>query len=433
MFKLASYGMNQNLTYVAMTRHRENVQVFGSSLDFWRPEKLPEVLSKSGEKLSATDYLDVDALNKLMQKEDHILTKIFERISNELEAMGAVSKKAFWQVADHFLGINQNKEIRVNPEFSKNSIREEVRAENVLRQQEQGKKEKTQAETISYRNEDINQSDNPQAARSFKEPSPQPSNFATLVQRCEQRLYNLLEKQNMPLTLQRKERIALQAERTATFILHSHGERASLPSEDEIINFSLRAKYELDRLPEIQQDLMDQGEKSPYRAYQIADRLATIEGRLIFEARAKGKEALYPSFDAKKELARHREELPHLSQELMRRHGLSDIASQRCAQNILRYKEIHGAKPSSEQTGKMAEISRKLEHKDYERLSSDRDIATRAFLRQKEADLFFKHGLVHDISSQLDHAQIQAKRSLELLQRQMAQEQVHARQMELGL
>ena len=59
-----------------MTRHRENVQVFGSHLDFWRPEKLPEVLSKSGEKLSAGDYLDADSLTKLMQKEDHILTKI---------------------------------------------------------------------------------------------------------------------------------------------------------------------------------------------------------------------------------------------------------------------------------------------------------------------------------------------------------------------
>lgn len=55
-YVLASYEMNQNLAYVAMTRHRENVQVFGSNLDFWRPEKLPEVLANSGEKLSAADY-----------------------------------------------------------------------------------------------------------------------------------------------------------------------------------------------------------------------------------------------------------------------------------------------------------------------------------------------------------------------------------------
>lgn len=62
-YVLASYEMTQNLAYVAMTRHREDVKVFGSSLDFWRPEKLPEVLSKSGEKLSAADYLNAESLH----------------------------------------------------------------------------------------------------------------------------------------------------------------------------------------------------------------------------------------------------------------------------------------------------------------------------------------------------------------------------------
>ncbi|MBA3814522.1 MAG: AAA family ATPase [Alphaproteobacteria bacterium] len=132
-YMLASFEMSQNLAYVAMTRHREDVQVFGSSLDFWRPEKLPEALSKSGEKLSPGDYLDAESLNKLMQEDDRLLTKIFERVSNELEAMSAVSKKAFWQVADHFLGSHKEKEIRVIPEISQMSVREEVRAEELLR------------------------------------------------------------------------------------------------------------------------------------------------------------------------------------------------------------------------------------------------------------------------------------------------------------
>jgi len=422
-YLLASFEMTQNLAYVAMTRHREGVQVFGSSLDFWRPEKLPDVLSKSGEKLSAADYLDADSLNKLMQKEDHLLTKIFDRISNELEAMGAVSKKAFWQVADHFFGVNRDKEIRVNPEFSKSALREEVRAESLLQQKDvQPEKTQTQAKALGPSNPS-------QGKEPIQDPSPQPSSFESLIKRCEQRLYNLLEKQNMPLTSQRRERIALQSERTTTYILHAYRERNILPAEDEMVNFSLRAKYELDRLPEIQQDLMDQGEKSPYRAYQIANRLASIEGRLTFEARAKGKEALYPSYDAKKELAQHREQLPHLAQELMRKYDLSDIASQRCAQNILRYKETHGEKPSAEQMAKMVEISQRLEHKDY----SGRDVAAKAFLRQKEADLLFKHGLSYDAFAQLDQAQIQTKRSLELFQKQMENERVHSKQMDLGL
>ncbi len=131
-YLLASYEMTQNLAYVAMTRHQYNVYVFGSSLDFWRPEKLPEVLSKSGEKLSAADYLDAGSLNKLMQRDDRLLSKIFERVSNELDAMGAVSKKAFWQVADHFLGIKREQDIRVTPDHTSLSVREEVRAENLL-------------------------------------------------------------------------------------------------------------------------------------------------------------------------------------------------------------------------------------------------------------------------------------------------------------
>jgi Ti-type conjugative transfer relaxase TraA len=131
-FVLASYEMTQNLAYVAMTRHREDVHVFGSSLDFWRPEKLPDVLSKSGEKLSAADYLDADSLNKLMQQDDHLLTKIFNRISNELEAMGAVTKQAFWNVADHFLGTKREKEIQAP--LLQGGIREEVRAQSLLQQ-----------------------------------------------------------------------------------------------------------------------------------------------------------------------------------------------------------------------------------------------------------------------------------------------------------
>jgi len=126
---LASYEMTQNLAYVAMTRHREDVKVYGSSLDFWRAEKLPEVLSKSGEKLSAADYLDAHSLNKLMEREDKLLTKIFDRISNELEAIGAVSKKAFWQVADNFLGIQRTQESITLSQ----SIREETRAEEIFK------------------------------------------------------------------------------------------------------------------------------------------------------------------------------------------------------------------------------------------------------------------------------------------------------------
>lgn len=457
-YVLASYEMTQNLAYVSMTRHREDVHVFGSSLDFWRPEKLPEVLAKSGEKLSAADYLDTDSLNKLMQKEDHLLTKIFNRISNELEAMGTVSEKTFWQVADHFLGVNRDKEIIIKPEVSKEAIREETRAEELL------KAKVAEAKDAISRpaNEKLDYAPSPTTTRGRttepqqKQPSsewakqenktnefssgnsshlttmePTETNFTKLTRACEQRLYDYLDRHNMPLTPQRFERIPLQAERAATFIQHVYGDTAVLPPEQETVNFCLRAKYELNRLPEIQRDLMDQGEDNPFRAYRIADRLASIEGRLYLEARLKGTEPLYPSYDAKKELARHRDQLPHLIQDLKQWYYLSNAAAQNCAQDILRYKETHGENPSGRQMEKMIEISRQLEDKEYGYHS--RGSAETEFLRRREGDLLFKHGLGYDASRDLNSAQVQVEKSLRDIQRQMEQDRQHSKQMEMGL
>ena len=133
-FVLASSEMSRNLSYVAMTRHREDVQVFGSSLDFWRPEKLPALLSQSGEKLTAGDYLDANSLEKLMRSNDKLITKVFTRLSNELHAMGAVSREAFWHAADRFLGITREKD-KVGPEHLGLTLREEGRAEKLLSKQ----------------------------------------------------------------------------------------------------------------------------------------------------------------------------------------------------------------------------------------------------------------------------------------------------------
>ena len=142
-FVLASHEMTQNLSYVSLTRHREDVQVYGSTLDFWRPEKLPEILSKSGEKLSAGDYLDANALTSLMKEEDKFLGKLFNRLSDELNAMGAVSKKAFEKVSDYFFGRSPDPErdIILKPE----TLRESQRAQDVLNAKSQ---EKTQSQAI---------------------------------------------------------------------------------------------------------------------------------------------------------------------------------------------------------------------------------------------------------------------------------------------
>ena len=231
------------------------------------------------------------------------------------------------------------------------------------------------------------------ATPSFQAVEQKELNFSALVGLCEKRLHNFLERENMELTPQRTTRISLQAERMATFILHSHGLSGALPREDEMVKLSMRAKYELDRIPAIQQDLMDEGEENAFRAYRVAERLASIEGRLTFEAMRQGVESpLHLSYVAKKELAQHREQLPHLTQDLTQKHFLSNAAAQHCAQDILRYKEVHGDNPSTGQISKMMQISRELESREYLHLSSSRDAAEISFLRRREGDLIFKYG-----------------------------------------
>lgn len=412
-YVLASFEMNQNLAYVAMTRHRESVQIFGSSLDFWRAEKLPQVLAKSGEKLSAADYLDAESLTKLMQQDDTLLTKIFDRIAGELDALGTVSKKAFSQVADHFLGITREPEIRISPE----SIREEVRAEEVL--------QKTSADI----------------------PSSQ-ERFADILKRCEKTLLDILAHDKRVLTPEFKERIALQSEKTADFIFHAHTLKGTIPTEEETELFFWRAKYELDRIPEIRKDIIKDWDrennfdetKDGIIAHMIAERQASIEGRLYLEARQKGLEPPDNISDlAEQELQEHRTWEKELVQKASEKYGLSESAAIYCAKNVLRYKETHGEKPSEGQISAMVQIARELENREYAHPLKEHDSHEVEFLRRREGDLLFRQGCSpnhHDelpTSHELLHIQAQAKASLDATLPHMEQDLARMNQREMSL
>jgi Ti-type conjugative transfer relaxase TraA len=70
---LASYEQYRNLTYVGMSRHRQTLEVYGSSLDFWRPEKYIDRLSRIQEKLSGVDYLDAKEIQAQLKADEKIL------------------------------------------------------------------------------------------------------------------------------------------------------------------------------------------------------------------------------------------------------------------------------------------------------------------------------------------------------------------------
>jgi hypothetical protein len=227
-------------------------------------------------------------------------------------------------------------------------------------------------------------------------------------------------------------RIPLQAERTAAFIPHAYGDIGALPPEHEVLNFSRWAQYELNRLPEIQKDLMDEGETNVFRAYSIADRLASIEGGLYFEALQKGQEPLHPSFDARREFDKNQAQAPQLAAEFIRTHYISDKVALQCARDLLHYRETHGGDPSADQMDKMIQIAKQIENKEYNS-SYDRDSREKNFLCNRERELLFRHGFSYDGSHDLAQSKIQVNKSLENIQRQMEQERVHAKQMDLGL
>ena len=98
------------------------------------------------------------------------------------------------------------------------------------------------------------------------------------------------------MTTELKERVPLQAERAANFIFYAQSINGTEPTEKETKHFLLRAKYELDRIPQIKEKLTEEwhkrdnfdAQKDPLLIHMIAEHQASIEGRLFLEAKQEG-------------------------------------------------------------------------------------------------------------------------------------------------
>ena len=100
--KLASFEEYRNLAYVGMSRHRYSLEIFGSSLDFWREEKVIDRLSRVQEKLSGFDYLDANEIEDLI-KEDAKALWYEQKIQEGKDLWGAIkgtAKSAVYQLLD---------------------------------------------------------------------------------------------------------------------------------------------------------------------------------------------------------------------------------------------------------------------------------------------------------------------------------------------
>jgi hypothetical protein len=261
-----------------------------------------------------------------------------------------------------------------------------------------------------------------------------------IIQSCEQRLYVYISKENISLTPKLKERIPLQAERAANFIFYTHTIKGTEPTEKETKLYLARAKYELDRLPQIKEKLIEEwqkqgkfNDKASLLIHLIAERQAFIEGRLFLEAKQRGQKPTphIPKL-AETEFIHHKAQTKPLAQKLSTEHSLSEGEAIQCAKDILRYNETHGDKPTKTQITAMAAITRKLEEKYPAHLEKEMGSHNVTYMRRIEGDnLMREHCYQERAAISLEHKQ--EKIALDTQKQQIAQRFVKQQEREFSL
>ena len=112
VFVLATFEFFRNLAYVAMTRHKEYIRVFGSKLDFWRPEIFINRLSQSKEKLSSLDHRTVEEAQVLLTAPAR-LKEALASLGDRLKAYGYYSQKNWERLCAQFTGETPRIEDRI--------------------------------------------------------------------------------------------------------------------------------------------------------------------------------------------------------------------------------------------------------------------------------------------------------------------------------
>ncbi len=255
-----------------------------------------------------------------------------------------------------------------------------------------------------------------------------------IAKNCEKLTYAYIEKENVSFTNELKERIPIQAERAANFIFYAHTLNGTKPTEKETKLFIARAKYELDRIPEIKEKLTEEWhkkgnfneQKDPLLVHMIAERRASIEGRLFFEAREAGEK---PSSDIPKlaeiEFKTNKAHTSALAQNLGVQYSLSKNAAAECARNMLRYQETHGSKPTDTQMTAMAQIAHQIEEKYPDFHEKDIGSHNLTYLRRMNGDSMFRERCYedrHSIAQEHDMLKMQEKALLKIQEQQIRQE-----------
>ncbi|MBL0941919.1 MAG: AAA family ATPase, partial [Alphaproteobacteria bacterium] len=391
-FLLASREMYRNLSYVGMTRHKESLKVFGSKLDFWRDEIFMNNLSSMNEKLMGIDYVSSDQAYTLMKDDDCLLSKVLNRIGNQLDAIKYVSRRSWQEVCIQFLGKMRETDI-VFP--TEHSLSEAERAKLLGT-------EKAQKKGINSR---LNQSIPGELAElaasntahkkgnRYKEDAvtqlgAERLSGNTTVTTGKQEKLSLSEVgQDKPASLEARV-IQTQAGSNLRSIFKTHliqtqkyelndkdlrlidkvarnvteqveNFRAHMqkqPQKEDLRIFMQRALYEEKRIPRIEKDYLKNwketfdhisaAERPKIRIY--AERIALIEGRLYEQAMRGGKKPPQShklNQQACQELAMNQKLQAKEAKTWQTQLNLSDYAASRMANEVLRHQERYGVKP----------------------------------------------------------------------------------------
>ncbi len=203
--------------------------------------------------------------------------------------------------------------------------------------------------------------------------------------------------------------------------------------------------FELNRIPKIKEELTDKWHKrgnfdeknDPLLIHMIAERRASIEGRIFFEAREAGEK---PSSDIPKlaeiEFKTNKAHTNAFAQNLGTQYSLSKNASAECARNMLRYQETHGSKPTNTQMTAMAEIAHQIEEKHPDYLEKDIGSHNLTYLRRMNADAMLRERCYeekHSIAQEHDMLKMQEKALHEIQKQHIQQEMLRQKERDISM
>lgn len=254
---------------------------------------------------------------------------------------------------------------------------------------------------------------------SFQEFDVKGKTFTEILGLCEKRLFSIFKADNgrTPRSEEIPELMS-QVDKTADFILNQYALKGKNPTPEEVKLLSGRAGYEVDRIPELRQMIIDdwvskgQFERNDeLMAHLTAERLAAIEGRLMAEAKRQGLASPKNLLElAQKELNQHIDQVKKLTTELVKKYSLSEKAALICAQHHLRYQETYGENSSAGQMNNILQISQELEKRRVPLSKEGFNFQEIHFLIRKEGECLLRSlTLEGEMLSSIEFRQIQAQ------------------------